>query len=202
MQDSAGLPGATAWGDESIRMHGSPPMYLMCATVFEAGAEDALARLAKAKPRGMHKLHWYDMSDREKARSLQALAEMPHWNAVAIASPLLSSIRPERGRRKCLERLLPALEERGVSALRLESRWRQEDRADIDMVVALRNRKLIGGIQVEHVAPGPAEPRLWVPDQVLGAIGDLLCGTGNPAAWGEAWNEIDRRDTLYPAALV
>ena len=65
-----------AWGDESAKMRHNPPMYLMCASVFEEGSEEGLAELAKAKPAGMRKLHWYDMEVREKARSLEAIARI------------------------------------------------------------------------------------------------------------------------------
>ena len=41
-----------AWGDESAKMRHNPPMYLMCASVFEEGSEEGLAELAKAKPAG------------------------------------------------------------------------------------------------------------------------------------------------------
>lgn len=195
--------GATvAWGDESLRMHGTPPIYLMCATIFGESAEEDLRPLVAGEPRGMRKLHWYDMNGREKRRSLEALAEVPHWSAVAIASPMIASIRPERGRRKCLERLLPELEGNGVGLLKLESRWKQEDQADVDMVVALRNRRMIERIQVEHVKPDAGEPRLWVPDQVLGPIGDILCGSPDMSWWSKAWDKLDPRVAIYPAALL
>ena len=50
-------------------------MYLMCASVFEKGSEEGLAELAKAKPSGMRKLHWYDMEVKEKAARLKLLPE-------------------------------------------------------------------------------------------------------------------------------
>ena len=47
-------------------------------SVFEKGPEEGLAELAKAKPSGMRKLHWYDMKVKEKVRSLEAIARIPH----------------------------------------------------------------------------------------------------------------------------
>ena len=185
-----------AWGDESARMNNSPRMYLMCATVFEPGSERQIADFAATKPPGMRKLHWYDMDLRERSRSLGALAAIPHWSTVAIAAPMLPGVRQERGRRKCLERLLPHLEGLGVERLVLESRWKQEDQFDVDMVAALRSRKMIGKIWVEHVRPDAGEPRLWVPDQVLGAVGDVLCGFTDNWMRESAWDEIDNRITL------
>ncbi len=192
----------TAWGDESARMRHNPPMYLMCASVFEKGSEEGLAELAKAKPAGMRKLHWYDMEIREKIRSLEAIARIPHWNTVAICSPMVPGPRQERARRKCLERMLPQLENRGVGLLTLESRWKQEDKSDVDMVYALRNRRMIEHIRVQHVRPDEGEVRLWIPDQILGAIGDMFVGAEGTGKWSRYWDEIDPHITLLMATLL
>ena len=191
-----------AWGDESARMRHKPPIYLLCASIFEEGSEEGLRELAKAKPAGMRKLHWHDLDVKEKVRSLEAISRIPHWNMVAICSPMPIGPRQERARRKCFERLLPQLEERGVDLLRLESRWKQEDQADVDMVHALRNRKMIERIRIEHVRPDAGEARLWVPDQILGAIGDMFVGAEGTGKWSKYWDEIDPHVTLLMAALL
>ena len=120
-----------AWGDESAKMRHNPPMYLMCASVFEEGSEEGLAELTKAKPAGMRKLHWYDMEVREKARSLEAIAR----------------------------------------------------------------------IRVQRVHPDAGEVRLWIPDQILGAIGDMFVGAEGTDKWGKYWDEIDSHITLLMATL-
>ena len=61
---------------------------------------------------------------------------------------------------------------------------------------------MISKIRVSHVKPDAGEARLWVPDQILGPIGDLLCGTGNVKAWGEAYNEVDKRVTMFMSPLL
>jgi len=198
--DEASVQGKVAWGDESMRQNATPQLYLMCATVFEDDANESLERMRRAKPRGMRKLHWRDLREREKIVVVEAMADVPHWSTVVAASPL-NGIRQERGRRKALEVLLQSLESDGVNLLNLESRWRQEDKADLDMVFALQNRKLIKNIRVRHVASGTDDPRLWMPDQVLGAVGDILCGTGNPSAWSRAWEAVDKRVKILLAPL-
>lgn len=97
--------------------------------------------------------------------------------------------------------LLQRLEADGVGLLNLESRWRQEDKADLDLVFALQNRRLIRDIRVRHVDSGTGDPRLWMPDQVLGAVGDILCGTGNPSAWSRAWERVDGHIDMLLAPL-
>ena len=86
-----------------------------------------------------------------QARRGRGMAQIPQWSTVVVATPL-NLARQERGRRKALEVLLPALEERGVTQLNLESRWVQEDQFDIDMVRALRSRRVIRDIRVDHVS--------------------------------------------------
>lgn len=190
-----------AWGDESARTRHKPPMYLLCATVFEEGSEKGLAEFAKSKPTGMRKLHWHDMDTKEKARSLEAIARIPHWNAVAICAPMLTGPRQERARRKCFERILPRLEERGVDTLVLESRWKQEDKLDVDMAYALRNRRMIERLRIQHIRPDAGEVRLWVPDQILGAVGDLIVGAEGWEKWYEYWDEIDPHVSLHHTAV-
>lgn len=191
-----------AWGDESARMRHNPPMYLMCASVFGEGSEEGLAELAKAKPAGMRKLHWYDMEVKEKARALKAISRVPHWNTVAVCSPMVPGPRQERARRKCLERMLPQLEARGVGVLTLESRWGQEDKSDIGMVHALRNRRMIDRIRIKHARPDEGEVRFWVPDQILGAIGDMFVDAEGISKWSKYWDEIDPHITLLMATLA
>ena len=189
-----------AWGDESMRQNANPQLYLMCATVLCEGSEEGLKLLAASKPKGMRKLHWRDLREKEKPAIVEALAEIPHWSTVVVASPL-NHARQERGRRKALEVLLPALESKGVRQLNLESRWKQEDQADIDMVFALQNRKIVRDIKITHVSSQTPDPRLWMPDQILGAVGDILCGTGNPREWADAWKEVDKHVSILLAPL-
>ncbi len=192
--------GTVAWGDESMRQNANPRMYLMCATVFGEGSEEGLEALVRAKPRSMRKLHWRDLTSRAKPAVVEAMAQIPQWSTVVVATPL-NLARQERGRRKALEVLLPALEERGVTQLNLESRWVQEDQFDIDMVRALRSRRVIRDIRVDHVSSDERDARLWMPDQVLGAVGDILCGAADTAAWSRSWDEIDPHVSILLAPL-
>lgn len=190
----------TAWGDESMRQNANPQIYLMCATVFDEDADEGLDGLVRAKPRAMRKLHWRDLREPEKARVVEAMAEIPQWSTAVVATPL-NGARQERGRRKALEVLLQKLEADGVGLLNLESRWRQEDKSDLDMVFALQNRRLIKSIRIRHVKSDELEPRLWMLDQVLGAVGDILCGTGHPSAWAKPWKKVDEHVEIMLAPL-
>lgn len=97
--------------------------------------------------------------------------------------------------------LLPALEEKDVTQRDLESRWTQEDQSDIDMVFALMNRRIIRGIRISHVGSDERDPRLWTCDQVLGAVGDILCGAPGTAAWSRSWDEVDPHVSMLLTTL-
>lgn len=78
--------------------------------------------------------------------------------------------RPERRRRHCLERLSYELAQLTVTEMILESRGPAADKRDRDLLDALRARRVVPGtLRLEHV-PGPADPMLWLPDAVCGAI--------------------------------
>ncbi len=84
--------------------------------------------------------------------------------------------RPERRRRKCLERLLHELEARSILDVVLESRGRADDRRDIQMLNALRGQHYLStSIRLTHVV-GRYEPMLWIPDAVCGAVTSARIG--------------------------
>ena len=177
-----------AYGDESIRTSHTPPLYLLAATVLSEDLgknEDALRKLM---PKGAKKLHWRDMTNRLQAKSLERISSISQTTTIVVASPL-DKIRQERARRKCLERLMVCLEEAGVSKLVLESRKDDLDKRDRDCLLYLRRSKAISTIEMEHV-PGEDDPRLWLPDQILGAYGDVLSETGHFKKWIENWEPV------------
>ncbi len=178
--------GKTAYGDESIRISAPTPAYLMAATVLPDGCD--LSALAALKPKSAAKLHWRELTDAVRRESLACVAGLGGRTALVAATPLPRR-KQERGRRKCLEVLLPELERAGVDTLVLESRVLQLNDRDIDMLQAMRARKFVEAIALEH-AHASDEARLWVPDQILGAYGDWLCDEREARKWGDSWLEI------------
>ena len=191
MMATSDQPGA-AWGDESIRISAPTPTYLMAATILREGADTS--RLEAIKPKGAAKLHWRELTDRLRRESLEAVAGLEGLTVMVACSPLPKK-KQERGRRKCMELLLPELEALGVGLLTLESRVLQMDRKDIDMLQALKSKGAVPDMSLSH-AHASDEPRLWVVDQVLGAYGDWLCDGDAPRKWGNAWEEILGRLTV------
>ena len=177
-----------AYGDESIRMVGTPPFYMLGVCTLEDADAIDFAQLAKVMPPGSKKLHWRDMSQGLQRKSLQLIAEIDRVDMVVIASPL-DGKKQERARRKCLEALLPKLEERGIEDFVLESRGATSDKLDISYIKYAKGSKLVKSISISH-ADGSVEPRLWIPDQIVGAMGDYMTQTSNWSHWKKEWEAI------------
>jgi len=97
---------------------------------------------------------------------------------VAVLHRGRPSERLERRRRRCLERLLFELISRGIEHVVLEARAPSQNKLDRDMLDALRARRVVGaGLRMEHVL-GNAEPLLWLPDLVCGAVSAGMRGDG------------------------
>ena len=174
-----------AWGDESIRFSETISAYLLAATILPEDCD--LSRLVHLKSKDALKLHWRDLTEKVKSRALHEIASLDCKTVLAIASPL-SKKKQERGRRKCMELVLPELEKMGVSSLVLESRVLQLNDKDVDMLQAMRRKKQVSSLALRH-AHASNEPRLWVADQILGAYGDWLCGK-EMGKWEESWADI------------
>lgn len=182
-----------AWGDESIRIQASEPMYLVAASILEKKPLSQINKLKELAPPNSKKVHWRDMGVNKQSSALQIVAEIPQSTYVVIAAPIKPN-RQERARRKCLEVLLPYLESDNVEVLTLESRGDFLDKKDIDFLFYLRRAGIVSSIDVTH-ATGTADLCLSVPDQILGAYGELLANTSVAPKWLEVWKRIAERIT-------
>lgn len=194
MQSGATHP-KIAYGDESVRMVGSPPFYMLGASLIEADSVSELERVFASMPASARKLHWREMSRDKQRESLRALSSIERADIVVIASPLPGR-KQERARRKCLEALLPTLEQRGIERLVLESRRPGSDKLDLDYASYARGSHLINSIRIDHEY-GADQPKLWVADQILGAMGDCLTHTGEWHYWESEWSKlVDRIERI------
>ena len=162
-----------AWVDESIRPKGiDERMYLLGAVVADPsccdGARDALRR---ALPKGARKLHWTDMENRGKRKVTELVTEFDVTHLVVVGTPL-DHRKQEHARAKCMERLLWELGELEVTQVFLEQRTQSLNDRDMKLVRHLRGKKSIPSSIRVNIAQPSTEPMLWIPDQVLGAMGD------------------------------
>lgn len=180
-----------AWGDESVRVVCDPPVYLLAASYRLDGGELDASVLKALRPKGAKKLHWRDMGNKSKVEAMGAVAEICAQHTIVMGCRMPKN-KQERARRKCLELMLPHLESLGVSRYVLESREGPQDKADVALLLSLRAKGMCREIEIEHLK-GSNDSRLWVPDQVLGAYGDMRCGVGEGSAFRSAWNALSTR---------
>lgn len=146
-----------------------PGVYILGAVIVQDDvAEHFRSRLHGLKPAGASKLHWTESDGSHRLQVVRKLA-LHEWQGLVVVGVHEPSVRSERRRRLTLERLLVELLTIEVGAVVLESRG-PADRSDRAHVDALRARRVLRGVRVDHT-PGAAEPLLWAADAVCGLVG-------------------------------
>ncbi|MBQ9043968.1 MAG: hypothetical protein IJ111_14285 [Eggerthellaceae bacterium] len=128
-----------------------------------------------------------------KEKSLAAICALD-FKATLVQTEPVDSAKQERARHKCLTRILPLLESRGVELFVLESRGKALDKRDVKLLDGLKGSRIVSTIRLEHVR-GSDEPRLWVADQVLGAYGDARARAGD-----DRWEPLADRVSVETVA--
>ncbi|MCM3556706.1 hypothetical protein M3697_16590 [Janibacter melonis] len=165
-------PARTAWGDESIRdLDGAGRgRYLLGAAIPEPQDCAYIRAQLLSLPRSEQKLHWHSADERRRRAIVKVVDLLPSQHVVVVAIPVDRN-RQDRARAKCLERMLYELDLRGVAELVMEARTDALNRKDLKLVDQLRgSRRLTSPIRLNFGEPS-GEPLLWLPDQVLGAVG-------------------------------
>jgi hypothetical protein len=114
-------------------------------------------------------VHW--RVERPARRSLIAkrLAGLPIQGAVAVAM-YTQGTRSERARRQCLSRLLPELQQRGISEAELESRGTTLDHRDRQLLTGLRKSHQVSDRMIVRWGLPSVEPMLWAADCLAGSV--------------------------------
>jgi hypothetical protein len=155
-------------------------VYVLAAAVL-ATRELARVREELAGLRhGKRRFHWR-MEEPKVKRHAVLTVEAIDLMHVAVVGRGLDNGRQERGRRRCLERLLWELDQLGLSAVTLDQRTETLNE---------RNRRLVNALAVRGVlSPSlrvgfqrsfdgvDGELLLWIPDVVAGAVA-AACGDG------------------------
>lgn len=162
-----------AWVDESMRPKSDEErIYLLGAVVADPSCCDpARDALRKALPKGARKLHWTDMESRGERKVTELVTTFDMAYMVVVGTPL-DHRKQEHARAKCMERLLWELGQLEVTQVFLEQRTQSLNDRDMKLVRHLRGKKSIPSSTRVDIALPSSEPMLWIPDQVLGAMGD------------------------------
>lgn len=176
--------GRVAYGDESVRRSGvSEPVYFLGTYIADEDQSD-LADALSVYVRQGGKLHWRDHTPRTKRAVCKTISEYEARYLVVAASPIPEGKGEERARKKALQYLSVLLDgDSGVDSLVLESRQRKQDENDKRIIaLAQQSNVLASGFRVSHRF-GREDKRLWVPDQVVGALGDYLADLDTADCW-------------------
>ena len=113
-----------AWGDESTKSSKSGiQAYHICACICNFPELVVRNKLLNATKKHVNKLHWRDMTMREKEKSIQLIEDLDLQHIIVSMPRNYLNLKPERARRKCMETLLQTLESQyKVNLLILESR--------------------------------------------------------------------------------
>ncbi|MBR3225610.1 MAG: hypothetical protein IKF78_09825 [Atopobiaceae bacterium] len=188
-----------AYVDESMRTFDGETTYYLCAVVDRAVDEVAIQRLRSLLPKGAKKLHWRQMGVSLQGDSLKLLGSLA-MNAIVVSGRPINPRKQERARRKCLEVLLPLLGSAGAGRVVMESRGDALDKRDREMAVSLIRRGWLGNVRLAHMR-GDDEPRLWLPDQILGAQGHVDAKGGAHEDWAFEWRRLEKRIERREIAL-
>lgn len=166
-----------AYIDESeVTPRSGEAAYVIAATfIAEADRDDVRERMIRLKPSHLKKLHWYEEPPPRRAKLVAEVAGFEALHQVVVRWCGVDE-STERRRRLCLEVLLRELDTAGITQATIEARESKQNQRERLWVNDLRSaRRISRRIRVDHVA-GPAEPLLWIPDVVAGAVGDHLKG--------------------------
>ncbi|GAA1129119.1 hypothetical protein IWX64_003304 [Arthrobacter sp. CAN_A212] len=190
MQDSKSFE-LHAWVDESMRpTRDDERMYLLGAVVADPSCcQRARDELRGVLPRGARKLHWTDMGDREKRRVTGLIADLDMAHLIVVGTPL-NYRKQEHARAKCMERLLWELGQLEVNKVFLEQRTQSLNKRDMALIEHLRGSRSIPPRLRVYIEQPSTEPMLWIPDQVLGALGDAESKNNR---WMELYNGVVER---------
>lgn len=72
----------------------------------------------------------------------------------------------------------------------MQSQLGTRDKRDRELLVSMRRKSEAIEFDLEHV-PRKSEPLLWVPDQILGAYGEVVTKGAN-RRWEGSWERIER----------
>lgn len=158
-----------AWVDES--MHVEAGIYLLAAAVCDpAACGPVREELRSLRAPGEPKLHWGQESPDRRTTIIDVVAGFDMAAVVVVGTPM-DRKKQERARAVCMESLAVYLDAMDVTQVYLEEREASLNARDQRLVQAIRGKKLIRSTLRIDTAKPSAEPMLWLPDIVAGAVG-------------------------------
>ncbi|MFC6081448.1 hypothetical protein [Sphaerisporangium aureirubrum] len=168
--------GSCAYLDESMRPEAG--IYVLAAVLVpDRSAAPYRAALQGLLMGRQPRLHWRDEGPKRRLEIAYALTDLS-LDTIAVVGTEMPASKQKRARRKCMERLYWRLGRRDVHRVIMESRGAAGNKEDLDMVNALRARRMLANDL--HVAWGDPrkEALLWLPDIIAGVVASGVTGHG------------------------
>lgn len=150
-----------AFVDESIRGQ----RYLLGCVLAEARSLGPMRLELNGLTEARRRIHFHNESTKRRREILLAIVEMP-VSAVVFVAKAEQGVRERDARAACMSDLVHMLQAEAVQRLVIESR--QDDRADVAVIVRTRTRE--SKLVFEHRRPID-DPMLWIADAVTWAVG-------------------------------
>lgn len=132
--------------------------------------DEARSALRRAVPRGMRRLHFYDLKRPERMAALRVIEELP-VTVIAFTHARRSGVGAHVLRDRCIAAVLECCVEHRVQRLVIESSGPHGDGRDRRAIArCLRLGPQHGGFEYRHEF-AVNEPLLWVSDAVAWAMG-------------------------------
>lgn len=155
-----------------------PNTYMLGAAIYNSEtALKAAAAMQNLLLPGQAKVHWHDEDERRRLKLVNEVARLDGVGLIVVRNGLQGE-KDERRRRLCGQRMYYELQQNGVQKAVFESRGPADDRRDRTHLDTLKaSKQVAGSFRVDHLA-GKAEPLLWVPDILCGALSQARTGNG------------------------
>jgi hypothetical protein len=153
-----------------------PNTYMLAAAIYDSETSlKASAAMQSLLLPGQQKVHWHDEDERRRLKLVNEVAGLEGVGLIVVRNGLPGE-KDERRRRLCGERMYYELQQSGVQNAVFESRGPADDRRDRTHLDSLKaSKQITGSFRVDHLA-GKAEPLLWVPDILCGALSQARTG--------------------------
>ena len=155
-----------AYADESYDL--PLGVYILTASLVDLTEAETIRDALHALQAGAAKLHWSKEPPSRRSEFVKAISSLACVSTVVVGTGI--PLHTERARRKCLEALLPEVEASGITMLTAEARQLRNNKLDQQTVAVCRRKRIISDVLHLDFVPGGAEPLLWLPDIVCGAV--------------------------------
>lgn len=157
-----------AFVDESLRQR-PDGLCVLAAVVAPNDIDEGRDAVRSVLLPGQLRFHWKDENEGQRRRMLKAIEDMGVRSLVYVCRPV-SMRRQARARALCVNALVWDLWTHEVDEVVFESRENHNDAKDRQTIIQAKKAKRAAESLIYRFERPDAEPLLWLPDAVAGAV--------------------------------